>query len=30
MAPSSQMLSFRVSGITKSAIRNMTAGTTMG
>ena len=28
--PSSQMLCFRVSGITKIAIRNMTAGTTMG
>ncbi len=30
MAPSSQMLCLRVSGITKMAIRNMTAGTTMG
>ena len=30
IAPSSQMLCLRVSGITKMAIRNMTAGTTMG
>jgi hypothetical protein len=30
IAPSSQMLCLRVSGITKIAIRNMTAGTTMG
>ncbi len=30
MAPSSQMLCLRVSGITKMAMRNMTAGTTMG
>ena len=30
MAPSSQMLCLRVSGITKTAIRNMTAGTMIG
>src|SRR3989442_9246053 len=30
MAPSSQMLCFRVSGITKIAMRNMMAGTAMG
>src|SRR5215470_17328961 len=30
MAPSSQMLCLRVSGITKMAMRNMIAGTAMG
>ena len=30
MAPSSQMLCLRVSGITKMAMRNMMAGTAMG
>ena len=30
IAPSSQMLCLRVSGITKTAMRNMIAGTTMG
>lgn len=30
IAPSSQMLCFRVSGIAKSAMRNMTAGSPMG
>ncbi len=30
IAPSSQMLCLRVSGITKMAIRNMTAGSAMG
>ena len=30
IAPSSQMLCFRVSGITKSAMRNMIAGSPMG
>jgi hypothetical protein len=30
IAPSSQMLCLRVSGITKIAIRNITAGTTIG